>query len=158
MREIGTMVELTTGPIDVTPLVARRSSPQRAPCWCSWGFRGSTPASARRSSWRTKLRRNGPAELERLESQARERWELVECAIVHRLGVVPISEASVAVVVSSPHRARCVRGGPVADRCAQGNGADLEAGAMVVGRDGVGASDNEHLAAELARARRERRG
>ncbi len=43
-------------------------------------------------------------ELARLEAEARRRWPLVECAIVHRLGVVPISEASVAVVVSSPHR------------------------------------------------------
>lgn len=40
-----------------------------------------------------------------LESQARERWPLVECAIVHRLGHVPLAETSVAIAVSSPHRA-----------------------------------------------------
>jgi molybdopterin synthase catalytic subunit len=31
-------------------------------------------------------------------------WPLVTCSIVHRLGLVPLGEASVAVVVSSPHR------------------------------------------------------
>jgi molybdopterin synthase catalytic subunit len=43
--------------------------------------------------------------LAELEAQARERWPLVECAIVHRLGHVPLAETSVAIAVSSPHRA-----------------------------------------------------
>lgn len=43
-------------------------------------------------------------ELAALEAQARERWGLVECLIVHRLGLVPLGEASVAIVVASPHR------------------------------------------------------
>ena len=42
--------------------------------------------------------------LAQLEAQARGRWSLVECAIVHRLGRVEIGEASVAIAVSSPHR------------------------------------------------------
>lgn len=43
-------------------------------------------------------------ELGKLEAQARQRWPLVECVIVHRLGVVAVSEASVAIAVSSAHR------------------------------------------------------
>ena len=43
-------------------------------------------------------------ELERLETEARKRWPIVECAIAHRLGVVPLAEASVAIAVSSAHR------------------------------------------------------
>jgi len=43
--------------------------------------------------------------LEELATQAGQRWELTGCAIVHRLGPVPLGEASVAVAVSSPHRA-----------------------------------------------------
>lgn len=43
--------------------------------------------------------------LAEIEAQARERWPLVECAIVHRLGHVPLAETSVAIAVSSPHRA-----------------------------------------------------
>ena len=43
-------------------------------------------------------------ELARLEAEARERWQLTECAVVHRLGHLGLGEASVAVAVSSPHR------------------------------------------------------
>jgi molybdopterin synthase catalytic subunit len=43
-------------------------------------------------------------QLRRLEAEARQRWPLVECHVVHRLGHVPLAEASVAVVVSTPHR------------------------------------------------------
>lgn len=44
------------------------------------------------------------AKLAELEAAARTRWQLADCLVVHRLGEVPVSEASVAVVVSSPHR------------------------------------------------------
>jgi molybdopterin synthase catalytic subunit len=43
--------------------------------------------------------------LAELELEARRRWPIVECRIVHRLGRVPLAEASVAIVVSTPHRA-----------------------------------------------------
>jgi molybdopterin synthase catalytic subunit len=39
-----------------------------------------------------------------LEGDARTRWPIVECAIVHRLGRVGLGETSVAIAVSSPHR------------------------------------------------------
>jgi len=42
--------------------------------------------------------------LAQLEAEARDRWEIVECAIVHRLGHVELGEASVAIAVSCPHR------------------------------------------------------
>jgi molybdopterin synthase catalytic subunit len=42
--------------------------------------------------------------LAELETDARERWPLVECAIVHRLGHLELGEASIAIAVSSPHR------------------------------------------------------
>ncbi len=43
--------------------------------------------------------------LAELEAQARQRWPIVGCAIVHRLGRVELGEASIAIAVSSPHRA-----------------------------------------------------
>ena len=43
-------------------------------------------------------------ELTHLEAEARQRWPLVECILVHRLGRVPLAEASVALVTSAPHR------------------------------------------------------
>jgi molybdopterin synthase catalytic subunit len=39
-----------------------------------------------------------------LEAEARRRWPIVECAIVHRLGHLPLGEASVAIAVSTAHR------------------------------------------------------
>ncbi|KAI9206748.1 Molybdopterin biosynthesis MoaE [Polychytrium aggregatum] len=40
-----------------------------------------------------------------LLAQARQRWpEITHQAIVHRIGVVPVAEASVIIVVTSPHR------------------------------------------------------
>ena len=43
-------------------------------------------------------------ELSRLRENAKQKWSLIECAIVHRLGEVPIGETSVVVAVSSAHR------------------------------------------------------
>jgi molybdopterin synthase catalytic subunit len=42
--------------------------------------------------------------LAELEAEARQRWPILDCAIVHRLGRVEIGEASVAIAVSSAHR------------------------------------------------------
>jgi molybdopterin synthase catalytic subunit len=39
-----------------------------------------------------------------LEQEARERWPIVECCLVHRVGRVPLAAASVAIAVSAPHR------------------------------------------------------
>jgi molybdopterin synthase catalytic subunit len=39
-----------------------------------------------------------------LEAEARRRWPITACAIVHRLGHLELAEASVAVAVSTPHR------------------------------------------------------
>ncbi|UUO04839.1 molybdenum cofactor biosynthesis protein MoaE [Blastopirellula sp. J2-11] len=44
------------------------------------------------------------AKLEELEQVAKERWPVEKCAVVHRLGHLEISEASVVVAVSSAHR------------------------------------------------------
>ncbi len=42
--------------------------------------------------------------LEELRTVAIERWKVSHVAIVHRIGEVPVGEASVAVAVASPHR------------------------------------------------------
>ncbi len=44
------------------------------------------------------------AKLAELEAEARHRWPLLECVMVHRLGHLEIGEASVAIAVSTPHR------------------------------------------------------
>jgi molybdopterin synthase catalytic subunit len=42
--------------------------------------------------------------LAELEAEARRRWPVIQCIVVHRLGRVPPAEASVAIAVSTPHR------------------------------------------------------
>jgi molybdopterin synthase catalytic subunit len=44
------------------------------------------------------------AELEKIGAAAKARWPIHAIAIVHRIGVVPIGEASVAIAVSAGHR------------------------------------------------------
>lgn len=50
-------------------------------------------------------------QLAKLEANARQRWALVDCAIVHRLGNVPLGEVSVAIAVSSQHRVEAFEAG-----------------------------------------------
>ncbi|MDX2170866.1 MAG: molybdopterin converting factor subunit 1 [Deltaproteobacteria bacterium] len=44
------------------------------------------------------------AEMRKIGDEARRRWPVAKVAIVHRIGVVPIGEASVVIAVSSAHR------------------------------------------------------
>jgi molybdopterin synthase catalytic subunit len=44
------------------------------------------------------------AEMKKIAAALRERWPIERAAIVHRIGVVPIGEASVVIAVSSAHR------------------------------------------------------
>jgi len=44
-------------------------------------------------------------EMRRLAAEAGRRWALRRAAMVHRIGVVPVGEASVAIAVSAAHRA-----------------------------------------------------
>ncbi len=49
--------------------------------------------------------------LRELVAEARRRWRLIGCAVVHRVGRVELGEASVAVAVSSPHRQEAFEAG-----------------------------------------------
>jgi molybdopterin synthase catalytic subunit len=44
------------------------------------------------------------AEFERIVAQAREQWPEAGLAVRHRLGAVPLGEASIAVAAAAPHR------------------------------------------------------
>jgi molybdopterin synthase catalytic subunit len=44
-------------------------------------------------------------ELKNLEAEVKKRWPVGRVAIVHRIGPMEIGDASVAIVVASPHRA-----------------------------------------------------
>ncbi len=49
--------------------------------------------------------------LHELEHEARRRWPIVECHIVHRLGHLALGEASIAIAVSSFHRSAAFEAG-----------------------------------------------
>ena len=44
------------------------------------------------------------AKLAELETEARDRWPIIEVAMTHRIGHLELGEVSVAVAVSTPHR------------------------------------------------------
>jgi molybdopterin synthase catalytic subunit len=44
------------------------------------------------------------AEFERILAEAREQWPGMRVAVRHRLGSVPVGEASIAIAVAAPHR------------------------------------------------------
>ena len=99
------MIDLTDQPIDVAPILAAAQQPTAGAVVLFLGitrqFTGQQETVELAYEAYNEMARG---ELARLEAEARRRWSLVECVIVHRLGVVPISEPSVAVAVSSPHR------------------------------------------------------
>ena len=100
------MAELNTGPIDVAGLIAAARRPE---CGAVNVFLGTTRDH---HDGRRVVRLEyeaypemAHAALEAIERATLERYAVVACRIVHRLGEVPVTEASVAVVVSSAHRA-----------------------------------------------------
>ena len=106
------MAELVPGPIDVVALLARASRPD---CGAVALFLGtSRDHHEGRKVIRLSYQAYEPMALAALEALEREvcaRYEVASCYIVHRLGEVPLAEASVAVIVAAPHR------GPAFDAC-----------------------------------------
>lgn len=99
------MIELTTTAIDTAKALAAVTSPN---CGAVVLFLGTTRRWTEGKET-TELayecyEEMARSELTKLEASARERWPVENCLLVHRLGVVPIAEASVLVAVSSPHR------------------------------------------------------
>ncbi len=66
------------------------------------------------------------ARLEQIAAEEAERHGLTAVAIEHRTGTVALSEPSVIVAASAPHRGEAFAGARAADRPRQGRGADLE--------------------------------
>ena len=106
------MIALTTEPIDTAAVLRHVQSPQAGAVVLFLGTtreftHGRQTASLDYECYPEMAERK----LAQLEAEARERWPLVECMLVHRLGHVPLGEASVAVAVSSAHRAAAFEAG-----------------------------------------------
>lgn len=99
------MIELITQPIDTDAVLRHVASPEAGAVVLFLGTtrqftQGRETASLDYECFDEMAR----TKLAELEHEARGRWPLIECAIVHRVGHLAIGEASVAVAVSSAHR------------------------------------------------------
>ena len=99
------MIQLTHVPIDTAALLAHVNSPRAGAVVL---FLGTVRAVTRGRHTASLDYECYPAMAEKklaeLEAQARQRWPIIECALVHRLVHMEPAEASVAVAVSTPHR------------------------------------------------------
>ena len=99
------MIELTHEPIDSATLVEQAQSTEVGAVVLFLGTtRRLTSDRETRTLFYDAYEAMAKKELAKLENEARERWELSECLVVHRLGEVPLGEASVAIVAASAHR------------------------------------------------------
>jgi molybdopterin synthase catalytic subunit len=99
------VAELVEGPIEVERLLAAAARPD---CGAVVLFLGTTRDHHEgREVLRLEYEAYRPmalAALEQIERDTVARHAVATCRIVHRLGVVPVAEASVAVVVAAAHR------------------------------------------------------
>ncbi len=99
------MVELTQQPIDAAEITQTVTSPTAGAVVLFLGTtRQFTDAKETVTLTYSAYAPMATSEMAKLETQANARWPIDHCVLVHRLGEVPIGEASVAVAVSTPHR------------------------------------------------------
>lgn len=106
------MVDITHQSIDTQALLARVNSPAAGAVVLFLGttrqWTGGRETDSLDYECHLEMAR---AKLTELEATARQRWPLVDCAIVHRVGHVPLGEASVAIAVSTAHRGAAFEAG-----------------------------------------------
>ena len=100
------MVSITPHPIDSASIVAKLSAPEAGGIDL---FLGTTRNhSGGRGVVLLEYEAYKPMAIrvmEQLEREARTRWPLVNVVMIHRIGRVPVTEASVAIGVAAAHRA-----------------------------------------------------
>lgn len=103
------MHEIVEAPIDVGALVAKVASPRAGGIAT---FLGVVRDNSLGRKVRYLLYEAYPPmavkEMERVEAEVRQRWEVEAVAITHRIGRLEIGEASVAIAVSSAHRREAI--------------------------------------------------
>ena len=99
------MVQLTDEPIDTAAMLDGARNPEAGAVVLFLGTtRELTDGRQTVALDYEAYREMAERQLAELEAEARRRWPVLECSIVHRLGRVPPAEASVAIAVSTPHR------------------------------------------------------
>jgi molybdopterin synthase catalytic subunit len=100
------MIELTNHPIDTAAIADRARHPEAGAIVLFLGTTreltaGRQTVALSYEAYEEMAKRR----LAELETEARRRWPVIECIIVHRLGDVPPTVTSVAIAVSTRHRA-----------------------------------------------------
>ncbi len=99
------MISLTTSPIDASSVLAGVASYDAGAVVLFLGTTREFTKGRRTASLDYECYPEmAEKKLAELEAEARRRWPLIGCSIVHRLGHLELGEASIAIVVSSPHR------------------------------------------------------
>lgn len=100
------MVSLTNDPIDTAAALAHVASNEAGAVVLFLGTTREFTRGRRTESLDYECYAEmAEKKLAELEAEARRRWPLIGCHIVHRLGHLTLGEASIAIAVSSPHRA-----------------------------------------------------
>jgi molybdopterin synthase catalytic subunit len=96
------MVHLTRHPIDVNDLLAAGQSAERGgTCVFLGTVRNDGDVTAIDYSAYEAM---AFAEIERILNDAQGQWPQARVMLQHRLGVIPVGEASIAIVAAAPHR------------------------------------------------------
>ncbi|KAL4228298.1 Molybdopterin synthase catalytic subunit [Mactra antiquata] len=99
------IVEITREIIDIGNLTTRVTSPT---CGAISTFLGTTRNNFQGKKVKTleyeAYEPMAKKEMQKICDNIRDKWSVENIALVHRIGDVPITQASVAIVVSSPHR------------------------------------------------------
>lgn len=99
------MIQLTRNPIDTAAVLSGAASPEAGAMVLFVGTaRRTTAGRCTESLLYECYAEMAEKKLGELEAEARARWPLLGCQVVHRLGPVEIGQASVAIAVSSAHR------------------------------------------------------
>ncbi len=102
------LIQLQPDPIDVATLIATASDPQAGGIAVFLGVTRAEDNPAGRALIALDYEvYSGMAvrQMHDLAARTREQWPVLRLALVHRSGRVPVGTASVAIVVSTPHRA-----------------------------------------------------
>jgi molybdopterin synthase catalytic subunit len=99
------MIQITSDPIDPSAVLQRVASHRAGAVVLFLGTTREFTGDRQTESLDYECY-DGMAErkMSELESEARRRWPLIGCALVHRVGRLGLGEPSVAIAVSSPHR------------------------------------------------------
>lgn len=98
------MTHLTKGRLDAAALLTAVSAPERGGTALFLGTvrdEGGQVTAIEYSAYHAMA----DAELDRIVAEGQDRWPDARVAVQHRLGLVPVGEASIAIAAAAPHRA-----------------------------------------------------